>query len=211
MSVDSRPTREGDIPAVILAGGRGSRMGGLDKAFLPLAGRPLVAHLVGRLAPQCAPIAINANGDPVRFASFGLPILPDSAEGQPGPLAGILAALDWAHGIGAEAVMTAAVDTPFLPPDLAGRLRLAAGPSGAAIAASPDAAGRIRPHPTFGLWPVRARDGLRACLAAGERKLMLWAEALGAGVAEFAPAPHDPFFNINTPEDLAAAERIAAG
>jgi molybdenum cofactor guanylyltransferase len=211
MSVDFRPASKGDIPAVILAGGQGRRMGGADKAFLTLAGRPLVAHLVSRLAAQCAPIAINANGDTARFAAFGLPVLPDSAAGQPGPLAGILAALDWAAGIGAGAVVTAAVDTPFLPPDLVLRLAAAAGASGAAIVASSDAAGRMRLHPTVGLWPVSARDGLRARLAAGERKVMLWAEALAAGVAEFQPTPHDPFFNINTPEDLAAAERTAAG
>ena len=201
----------GNLPAVILAGGRGTRMGGADKAFVMLAGRPLIAHLIDRIAAQCTPLAINANGDAARFASTGLPVLGDSVAGQPGPLAGILAALDWAAGIGAGAVVTAAVDTPFPPADLAARLRLAAERSGIAIAASADTAGRMRRHPTFGLWPVSLREDLRAALAAGERKVMFWAEAQGAGVAEFASAPFDPFLNINSPDDLAGAERIARG
>ena len=207
MSTDPR----GILPAVILAGGRGTRMDGADKALLPLAGRPMIAHLIDRLAPQCAPLGINAGGDAGRFAFTGLPVLSDSVAGQPGPLAGILAALDWAAASGADAVVTAAVDTPFPPADLVDRLRQAAGPTGLAIAASPDNTGRMRRHPTFGLWPVRLRGPLRAALKAGERKVMLWAEAQGATVAEFAATPFDPFFNINTPEDLARAERIAAG
>ncbi len=207
MSTDPR----GILPAVILAGGRGTRMGGADKALLSLAGRPMIAHLIDRLVPQCAPLGINAGGDAGRFAFTGLPVLSDSVTGQPGPLAGILAALDWAAASGADAVVTAAVDTPFPPADLVDRLRQAAGPTGLAIAASPDNTGRMRRHPTFGLWPVRLRDPLRAALKAGERKVMLWAEAQGATVAEFAATPFDPFFNINTPEDLARAERFAAG
>ncbi|MCA0271034.1 MAG: molybdenum cofactor guanylyltransferase MobA [Proteobacteria bacterium] len=198
------------IPAVILAGGRGARMGGADKALLPLAGRPLVAHLIARLAPQCGALAINAGGDPSRFAFTGLPVLGDEMPDQPGPLAGILAALDWAAGLGAGLVITAAVDTPFLPADLVERLRGAAGPSGAAIAASPDAEGEMRLHPVFGLWPVASRDDLRARLAAGERKAMLWARAQGVGVAEFSALPFDPFLNINAPEDLRAAEALAS-
>ena len=207
MSTDPR----GILPAVILAGGRGTRMDGADKALLPLAGRPMIAHLIDRLAPQCAPLGINAGGEAGRFAFTDLPVLSDSVAGQPGPLAGILAALDWAAASGADAVVTAAVDTPFPPADLVDRLRQAARPTGLAIAASPDNTGRMRRHPTFGLWPVRLRGPLRAALKAGERKVVLWAEAQGATVAEFAATPFDPFFNINTPEDLARAERIAAG
>ena len=201
----------GILPAVILAGGRGTRMGGADKAFLRLAGRAMIAHLIDRLGRQCAPLAINAGGEAGRFAFAGLPVLSDSVAGQPGPLAGILAAMDWAAALGADAVVTAAVDTPFLPADLSDHLRRAAGLCGLAIAASPDDTGRMRRHPTFGLWPVRLRDPLRATLKAGERKVMLWAEAQGATVAEFDATPFDPFFNINTPEDFARAERIAAG
>jgi len=171
----------------------------------------MIAHLIDRLGRQCAPLAINAGGEAGRFAFTQLPVLSDSVAGQPGPLAGILAAMDWAAALGAGCVVTAAVDTPFLPADLADRLRRAAGPSGLAIAASPDDTGRMRRHPTFGLWPVRLRGPLRAALNAGERKVMLWAEAQGATVAEFGATPFDPFFNINTPEDLAKAERLGAG
>jgi molybdenum cofactor guanylyltransferase len=202
--------KTGHLPAIILAGGRGMRMGGADKAFLTLAGRPLITHLVERLAPQARPLAINASGDPARFAFTGLPVLPDGIPGHAGPLAGILAGLDWAADLGATAILTAAVDTPFLPDDLGSRLRKAAGRSGLAIAASPDASGHLRQHPTFGLWPVALRPDLRAYLGAGDRKVMLWAEAHGAGIAEFPSEPFDPFYNINTAEDLRDAEVIAA-
>lgn len=185
-------------------------MGGVDKALLTLAGRPLIAHLIARLAPQCAPLAINANGDPARFGFTGLTVLPDGMAGQQGPLAGILAGLDWAASIGATGMISAAVDTPFPPADLAQRLCHAAGASGVAVAASPDAQGALRLHPTFGLWPVALRHDLRAWLGTGERKVMLWAKVQGAGVADFPPVPFDPFFNINTPDDLRAAERLAA-
>lgn len=185
-------------------------MGGVDKALLPLAGRPLVRHLIARLGPQCAPLAISAGGDAARFAFTGLDVLPDETPGQPGPLAGILAALDWAAGLRAGAVVTAAVDTPFLPADLVTRLRQAAPGTGAAIAASPDKSGEVRLHPVFGLWPVSSRDDLRTRIAAGERKVMFWAKSQGAGVAGFPSLPFDPFFNINTPADLKAAEALAA-
>lgn len=209
-SYEPKPAGGALLPAVILAGGRGSRMGGVDKALLPLAGRPLAVHLIARLRPQCGPLAINAQGDPARFAFTGLPVLPDATGDLLGPLAGILAGLDWAAGLGAPAVVTAAVDTPFLPADLADRLLRAAGPNGLAVAASADAEGRMRVHPTFGLWPVSLRDDLRAFLKAGGRKVMRWAEAQGAGIVAFPSPSFDPFFNINTPEDLAAAERLAA-
>lgn len=199
------------LPGVILAGGRATRMGGGDKGLRVVAGRRIIDHVIARLAPQCGSLAINANGDPARFAGFGLPVLPDSVAGFAGPLAGVLAGLDWAAGIGAPAIVTAAADTPFFPADLVARLRAAAGPSGLALAASPDAQGRLWQHPTFGLWPVALRDDLRAALAGGLRKIVLWTERHGAGQAEFPVAGHDPFFNINTPEDISEAERIAEG
>lgn len=211
MSGDFRPVVENGIrplPGLILAGGRGARMGGADKAFLLLGGRSLVARAIARLAPQCRPLAISANGDPARFAGTGLPVLPDGLPGLAGPLAGVLAGLDWAAGLGARALVTAAVDTPFLPADLAARLARAAGPKGLAVAASADEMGRMRVHPTFGLWPVALREELRAFLDAGERKVMLWAERQAAGIAEFPPMPFDPFVNINTPEDLGIAEKL---
>lgn len=196
-------------PGVILAGGRARRMGGGDKGLLPLAGRRVIDHVIERLRPQCRLLAINANGDPARFAEFGLPVLPDPVPDQPGPLAGLLAAMDWAAGLGAVAAVTVAADTPFLPPDLVARLESAA-TAGGAVAESPDAEGQMRAHPTFGLWPVALRAGLAAAIAGGERRLGRWAAACGAGRAAFGSEPFDPFFNINTPADLAAAERIAA-
>ncbi|MFN4157613.1 MAG: molybdenum cofactor guanylyltransferase MobA [Gemmobacter sp.] len=197
------------LPGVILAGGRATRMGGGDKGLRQVAGRALMDHVIGRLAPQCAPLAINANGDPARLAGFGLPVLADSLPDHPGPLAGVLAGLDWAAGLGAPAIVTVAADTPFFPPDLAVRLVAQAGPQGLCLAASPDDTGRVQRHPTFGLWPVALRDDLRAALTGGLRKIVIWTEGHGAGQALFPSAPFDPFFNVNTPEDLARAEALA--
>jgi molybdopterin-guanine dinucleotide biosynthesis protein A len=185
------------IFGAILAGGQGRRMGGADKAFLPLAGRPLIAQAIDRLGPQVAELAISANGDASRFATFALPVLPDVA--PLGPLAGVLAALDWAEGH-ADAVVTVAVDTPFFPCDLVPRL-YDAGNGDLAIATS---AGRA--HPTFAFWPVALRTGLRAALAQGEAKVMRFTDSHHAAVADFAEGPPDPFWNLNTPADLAAAQ-----
>jgi molybdopterin-guanine dinucleotide biosynthesis protein A len=182
-------------------------MGGRDKALLELAGRPLLGHVIGRLAPQVGPLALSANGDPGRFAAFGLPVIGDGALAGAGPLAGLLAGLDWAAGLGADALVTAAVDTPFLPRDLVARLATAAGPRGGAIAVAQGEAGPER-HPTAGLWPVGLRAALRADLAAGERRLGAWAEAQGCALARF-PDP-DAFFNVNTPDDLVRAEAMLA-
>lgn len=189
------------LAAVILAGGRATRMGGGDKCLLILRGRPLLAHLLDRLMPQAAPIALNANGDPARFAAFGLPVLPDPVPGQPGPLAGVLAGMDWAASLGLPGLLTVAGDTPFPPPDLAARLA-AAGPF--ALAASPDESGAPRLHPTVGLWPVALRGPLRAAVQAGERRVGHWALAHGAVRVDF-PGRPDPFVNFNTPEDLSRA------
>ena len=186
---------------VILAGGRASRMGGGDKPLLPLGEKTILGHVVDRLAPQVDRLALNANGDPARFAGFGLPVLPDSLPDRPGPLAGVLAGLDWAADEGASHVVTAAGDTPFLPCDLVPQLLAAGGEAGLALAASPS--GR---QPTFGLWPVALRDDLRAALEGGLRKVVQWTDRHGAGTAEF---PDDAaFFNVNTPEDLAAAREM---
>ncbi len=197
-----------EVPGVILAGGKATRMGGGDKGLKVVAGLRLLDRVIARLGPQCAPLAINANGDPARFATFGLPVLPDSLPDHPGPLAGVLAGLDWAAGLGAASIVTVAADTPFFPGDLVARLQAAAGPSGLALAASRDEDGKLWQHPTFGLWPVALREDLRSALEGGLRKIVLWTEHHGAGVAEFPSDPFDPFFNINTPEDIAAAERL---
>ena len=180
-------------------------MGGADKALLPLAGRPLIAHVTERLEPQVERLAISANGDPVRLAFLHLPVLPD--ETPQGPLSGILTALDWAAPQGATHVVSAPTDAPFLPPDLTPRLLLAGEATGTALARS---AGND--HPTFGLWPVALRDALRAFLASGANpRVRAFADAHHAARADF---PDDGAFrNLNTPQDLATAEALlkAAG
>jgi molybdopterin-guanine dinucleotide biosynthesis protein A len=196
------------LPGVILAGGKATRMGGGDKGLRMVAGQRLIDHVITRLSAQCASLAINANGDPARWAEFGLPILPDSLPDHPGPLAGVLAGLDWAATLGAPAIITAAADTPFFPPDLTARLQANAGPSGLCLAASPDETGRMQRQPTFGLWPVALRDDLRAALQGGLRKIVIWTQSHNAGLATFPSQPFDPFFNINTPEDITAAETL---
>ncbi|ETX30315.1 molybdopterin-guanine dinucleotide biosynthesis protein A [Roseivivax isoporae LMG 25204] len=196
---------------MVLAGGAATRMGGGDKPLRTLAGRPILAHVLDRIGPQCGPVALNANGDPARLGAWGLPVLPDTLPDRPGPLAGVLAGLDWAADLGAEAVVSVAGDTPFFPADLVARLRGAAAPSGLALAATPDAEGVLRRHPTFGLWPVALRHDLRAALGDGLRKVVLWTDRHGAGTATFATDPFDPFFNINRPEDIDAAEALLAG
>ncbi|KNG92576.1 molybdenum cofactor guanylyltransferase MobA [Pseudaestuariivita atlantica] len=184
---------------VILAGGRATRMGGGDKGLLEIEGVPLMRHVIDRLAPQVAGLAINANGDPARFAAFGLPVIPDSLPDRPGPLAGVLVGLDWAAGEGASHIVTAAADTPFFPTDLVEKLQ-AAHPD-LALAATED--GR---HPTFGLWPVALRDDLRAALEGGLRKVVLWTDRHGGATAMF---PDDAaFFNVNTPADLEVARAM---
>lgn len=193
------------FPGLILAGGAARRMGGRDKALLRLAGRPLLAHVLERLAPQVAMLAISANGDPSRFATFGLTVLADPSDAAgAGPLAGLLAGLDWAASGGAAALVTVAVDTPSLPADLVRRLADAAR-GGIAVAAAPGPDGPER-HPTAGLWPTRLRDALRSDIAAGVRRLGGWAEAHGAREAWF-PDP-DGFLNVNAPADLVRAEAM---
>lgn len=198
-------------PAAILAGGRATRMGGGDKPLMTLAGRPLLDHVIERLSPQAAAIAINANGDPARFARWGLPVIADEADDRPGPLAGVLAAMDWAAASGAAEVLTVAGDTPFFPADLAARLAEARERDGApiALAATPDPARGLGRHPTFGLWPTALREDLRGALAEGLRKVVAWTDRHGVAHAVFDVAPFDPFFNVNTPDDMAAAEGIA--
>jgi len=197
-------------PAVILAGGRARRMGGGDKGLRRVGGKRLIDLVIRRLAPQCAPLALNANGDPARFADLALPVLADNIPAQPGPLAGVLAGLCWAHELGAEHVVTVAADTPFFPHDLATRLWNARGPSGLALAATRNEDGRLLRHPVFGLWPVTLRHDLNRALHEGLRKIVLWTDRHGAGVAEFLSVPRDPFFNINTPKDIAVAEALVA-
>ncbi|MCY4290203.1 MAG: molybdenum cofactor guanylyltransferase MobA [Roseovarius sp.] len=204
-----------EIPGIILAGGLATRMGGGDKGLLPLGNSTVMSHVINRLAPQVSALAINANGDPARFSDFGLPVLSDPISGHPGPLAGVLAGLDWAASHGATKIATAAADTPFLPLDLVDRLieitadmanplALAATDRNAAeMYKSETKSGLVR-HPTFGIWPVSLRNDLRDNLCSGLRKVVLWTDRHGAREARFDMAIN-PFFNINTPEDLLRA------
>ncbi|WP_323009428.1 molybdenum cofactor guanylyltransferase MobA [Paracoccus sp. (in: a-proteobacteria)] len=195
-------------PAIILAGGLSSRMGGGNKALRVLAGETLLDRVIGRLAPQCGRLAINANGEPGQFAAYGLPVIADSIGGFAGPLAGVLAGMEWAAGEGADSVVSVSVDTPFLPEDLLHRLQEARGRSGVAIAASADESGELRDHPTCALWPVLLRDELHEALESGLHRIGQFAAAHDPGRAVFDSRPVDPFLNLNTPEDLARAERL---
>jgi len=195
---------------VILAGGQATRMGGGDKGLLSLGGRSLLAHVVERLEPQVAGLALNANGDATRFDGFGLPVVSDTIDGFAGPLAGVLAGLDWAATQGAETIVTAAADTPFFPCDLVPRLLVEAQGMDAPLvlaATLDETRGQVR-HPTFGLWPVSLRDDLRTALQGGLRKVVVWSDQYGGREAVFASDGIDPFFNVNRPEDLARAETM---
>ena len=194
---------------VILAGGQSRRMGGGDKGLLRLGGKRLLDHVIDRLEPQVCEIALNVNGDPARFDTR-LSIIADTIEGFAGPLAGVLAGLDWAAARGHSHIVTAAADTPFFPCDLVPQLMLAAEAAPIALAATPDPERGMARHPTFGLWPVALRDDLRAALTDGLRKVVQWTDRHGTGHAEFSAEPFDPFFNVNTPEDMARAEELLA-
>lgn len=193
-----------DIPVCVLAGGESRRFGS-PKGSVPLHGRPLIAHVIERIKTQTdAPIIVNAGADSI-YAEMGCPMCPDRAGLSLGPLAGLHAAMVWGGEGGFSHIATVALDTPFLPPDLIARLAEAGAP---AIAAS---LGRW--HPVTGLWPCDLAEELLAYLQSGRRSAHGWAEHCGANVAEFAAGPdaRDPFWNINTPADLAEAEAALRG
>jgi molybdopterin-guanine dinucleotide biosynthesis protein A len=198
------------LVGLLLAGGQSRRMGGGDKALRELGGVPLLARVVERLRPQVDALLLNANGDPARFAAFGLPVAADSVPGFAGPLAGILAGLDWAAANRPDCpfVLSVATDAPFLPRDLARRLVTAISESGADLAC---AASGGRAHPVFALWPVRLREDLRrAVVEEGIRKVDQWTARHRLVTADFADRPVDPFFNANRPEDFATAAALLA-
>jgi len=203
------------IAGVILAGGLARRMGGKDKAFIEVGGETLLARVIARLTPQVDGIVLNANGDPARFAGFGLPVVPDTVEGFAGPLAGVLAGMRWAAARGYTHVASTAGDTPFFPTDLIARLAAAFAETGwpIAMAVTQDPERGLSEHPTFALWPVALADDLEEALAhVHMRKIIVWASCHGCARAVFDGMPNDgagyPFFNINTPEDIVVAERI---
>ena len=197
-----------DIAGVVLAGGLARRMGGGDKALLELGGRPILAHVIERLEPQVGSIVINANGDPARFADYGLPVAADPIDGFAGPLAGVLAGFDWARENlpDAEWIVTVASDTPFFPADLVARMLAAIEADGAEMAC---AASGGRHHPVFGLWPVRlAEDLRRAMIDEDIRKVDIWTARYRLAAVAFGTDPFDPFFNANRPEDLEKAQSL---
>jgi molybdopterin-guanine dinucleotide biosynthesis protein A len=194
----------------VLAGGLARRMGGGDKARIKIGGASILQRVLARLAPQCGRVIVNANGDAARFADTGLSVVADSVPDFAGPLAGILAGLDWAaaNAPNIEWLVSVPGDCPFLPKDLVTRLHEARATSNVPLACARSGEWR---HPVVGLWPVGLREDLRRALV-GENlhKIELWTAPHGIAIAEWPAAPFDPFFNVNRPEDAARAETIAA-
>ncbi len=202
------PDDDSVVAGVILAGGRARRMGGGDKCLHRLGGKTILEHVIDRARPQVSRLVLNANGDPGRFAQFGLPVAADAIGGFAGPLAGVLTGLEWAreHAPHCPWVASFATDTPFFPEDLVARMLAAVDEEGADIAC---AASGGRSHPVFGLWPVRLAGELRHALADEDiRKIDLWTARYRLVTVEFPTEPRDPFFNVNRPDDLADAERM---
>ena len=194
---------------LVLAGGLARRMGGGDKALIMIGGAAILDRVLGRLRPACAEIVLNANGDPARFAHYGLPVIPDSVPDFAGPLAGVLAGLDWAAVNRPDVAWVASVpgDCPFMPEDLIMRLHDARQNAGLPLACARSGEWR---HPVVGLWPVALREDLRhALVEEGLRKIEVWTARHGVAIAHWPAKPVDPFFNVNTPEDTAEAERLA--
>lgn len=197
-----------DVIGLLLAGGLSRRMGGGDKTLQTLAGRTILDRVIGTVRPQVDRLILNANGDPARFAAFGLPVVADVVEGYPGPLAGVLTGLEWARANAPHArwLATFATDAPFLPGDLVAQLIKAVERDGAELACVRSDG---RTHPVLGLWPVALADALRrAVVEEGVRKVDAWTARYRLAVADFSTDPVDPFFNANRPEDLEEAERL---
>jgi len=194
---------------LVLAGGLARRMGGGDKALIEIGGATILDRVLARLRPACTGIVLNANGDPARFARFGLPVVADSVPDFAGPLAGILAGLDWAasKAPGIAWIASAPGDCPFLPEDLVPRLHAVRHTAGTPLVCAKSGDWR---HPVVGLWPVALREDLRRALDEGLHKIEVWTARHGIAIAEWEDVPVDPFFNVNTPQDAARAEQLAA-
>ena len=204
----SAPVAVSDVAGVILAGGLSRRMGGGDKCLRLLAGRPILDRIVERVRPQVATLVLNANGDPTRFAGYGLPVAADVVAGFVGPLAGVLTGMEWAAARAPQCKWLAsfAGDAPFLPFDLAARLRRSVAHEGADLACASSGG---QTHPVFGLWRIDLRHDLRRAIEVEAiRKVDVWTARHRLAVVEFAVVPIDPFFNTNRPEDLTEAERL---
>lgn len=198
----THPSSPSRVAALILAGGKGMRMGGCDKPLLPLNDRTILDTVLDTIAPHCAAMAISANGDAKRYAPWNLPVLPDANTAY-GPLAGVLAGLYWARDVGMDTLVTIPGDTPFVPPTLISAL-------------SPPtkvAASNGRRHHLVASWPVSCAEALQDWLAAthtySQRRVRLFADTLNVQEVAFSCQPYDPFFNINTPEDYATAQNRA--
>jgi molybdopterin-guanine dinucleotide biosynthesis protein A len=206
------PATSSDAPAapgVLLAGGLARRMGGGDKPMRTIGGRTILDRVIARLKPQCDGLILNANGDPARFAAFGLPVIADTVQDFPGPLAGILAALDWTAANRPDVgwILSAAADCPFLPRDLMARLQQARIEQDAQLAV---AASDGQTHPVIGLWSVALREELRHALVKEDiRKIDRWTARYRLATVTWSTEPLDPFFNANTMDDIAEAERLA--
>jgi molybdopterin-guanine dinucleotide biosynthesis protein A len=203
-------TTETPVLGLVLAGGLARRMGGGDKPMTKVGGKTILARVLERMSPQCTRLVLNANGDPARFAETGLPVIADDVPDFAGPLAGILAGLDWAaaHAPDISTVVSVPGDCPFLPRDLVARLSAAREVTRQPLACARSGEWR---HPVVGLWPVALRADLRRAITEeGMRKIELWTARHGVALADWPAGPVDPFFNVNTPEDAAAAERLAA-
>jgi molybdopterin-guanine dinucleotide biosynthesis protein A len=206
MVKDSKMGRINAVAGVILAGGKSLRMGGGDKSLVMLGGKPLIGHVIERVRPQVADLIINAGGNADRFGDFGLDVVADTVEGQAGPLAGVLTGLEWLAEKRPDAdwLLSVPADTPFLPADLVRRL-INALIDGKANMACAKSLGRV--HPVIGIWPpALAGDLRRAVIDEGVRKTRAWTARYRIAHVEFNASPADPFFNVNRPEDLAAAE-----
>jgi molybdopterin-guanine dinucleotide biosynthesis protein A len=199
------------IAGIILAGGQSRRMDGVDKALLPFGDGRVIDHVYARLVRQIEPVALNSNNEPVLFSNLPVSVIPDDIDGFAGPLAGVLAAMEWANNqaLPFTHIVTVATDTPFFPDDLVHTLRhaVADAPGHIGVAASGS-----RLHPVFGLWPVFLKNDLRRWLSdAKHRRVVAWIEGHPHKIAEFpivttqSGASLDPFFNINTPEDITEA------
>jgi molybdopterin-guanine dinucleotide biosynthesis protein A len=194
----------------VLAGGLARRMGGGDKPLRSIGGRTVLEWIINRLTPQVRRVILNANADPARFDGFHLPVVADNLPDNPGPLAGVLAALDWAAGTDPKLawVLTLPGDAPFIPRDLAARLHAAREGDDATLAC---AASHNRAHPVIALWPVSIRDELRQAIAdQGIHKIEAFTQRYRRPTVEWSAVPVDPFFNVNTPDDLAEANRLVA-
>lgn len=199
-----------DVVAILLAGGLSRRMGGQDKMLRAVGGESILARVIGTVRPQVARMLLNANGDPARFAEYGLPVAADVVEGYAGPLAGVLTGMEWTrdNAPGCNWVLTVPTDAPFLPSDLVARLMATVKAKDADMACASSGG---RHHPVCGLWPVRLADELRQAMVGEDiRKVDVWTARYRLAVVEWAAEPVDPFFNANRPEDLAEAERMMA-